>query len=208
MFIRKMVENNKPLLTENEKIALVMNNAGDGQGLIMDMSGKTADEVMKDEMVNKFNDQVDMYVEKFNEHSKNLEKYVDNISKNVEEIEIMPLGNYVLIKEFEQNPFQRIVRDSSGLITDLGGMKPIFKNTDNGEIEEEEQFIKVGVVQEVGPECKYLQPGDAVFYSKPSAIPVPFYKQKLIQVNETRVLAVVNDSLTERFNKIKEDNDE
>lgn len=201
MFIRKMVENNKPLLTENEKIALVMNNAGDGQGLIMDMSGKTADEVMKDEMVNKFNDQVDMYVEKFNEHSKNLEKYVDNISKNVEEIEIMPLGNYILIKEFEQNPFQRIVRDSSGLITDLGGMKPIFKNTDNGEIEEEELFIKVGVVQETGPECKYLQIGDTVFYSKPASIVVPFYKQGLVQVCENRIIAVVNKGLSKRFNK-------
>lgn len=201
MFIRKMVENNKPLLTENEKIALVMNNAGDGQGLIMDMSGKTADEVMKDEMVNKFNDQVDMYVEKFNEHSKNLEKYVDNISKNVEEIEIMPLGNYILVKEFEQNPFQRIVRDSSGLITDLGGMKPIFKNTDNGEIEEEELFIKVGVVQEIGPECKYLQIGDTVFYSQPASIVVPFYKQGLVQVCENRIIAVVNKGLSKRFNK-------
>lgn len=201
MFIRKMVENNKPLLTENEKIALVMNNAGDGQGLIMDMSGKTADEVMKDEMVNKFNDQVDMYVEKFNEHSKNLEKYVDNISKNVEEIEIMPLGNYILVKEFEQNPFQRIVRDSSGLITDLGGMKPIFKNTDNGEIEEEELFIKVGVVQETGPECKYLQIGDTVFYSQPASIVVPFYKQGLVQVCENRIIAVVNKGLSKRFNK-------
>lgn len=201
MFIRKMVENNKPLLTENEKIALVMNNAGDGQGLIMDMSGKTADEVMKDEMVNKFNDQVDMYVEKFNEHSKNLEKYVDNISKNVEEIEIMPLGNYILVKEFEQNPFQRIVRDSSGLITDLGGMKPIFKNTDNGEIEEEELFIKVGVVQETGPECKYLQIGDTVFYSQPASIVVPFYKQGLVQICENRIIAVVNKGLSKRFNK-------
>lgn len=201
MFIRKMVENNKPLLTENEKIALVMNNAGDGQGLIMDMSGKTADEVMKDEMVNKFNDQVDMYVEKFNEHSKNLEKYVDNISKNVGEIEIMPLGNYILVKEFEQNPFQRIVRDSSGLITDLGGMKPIFKNTDNGEIEEEELFIKVGVVQETGPECKYLQIGDTVFYSQPASIVVPFYKQGLVQVCENRIIAVVNKGLSKRFNK-------
>jgi hypothetical protein len=30
-------------------------------------------------------------------------------------------------------------------------------DTDNGQIEEEEQFIKVGVIQEVGPECKWCQ---------------------------------------------------
>ena len=90
---------------------------------------------------------------------------------------------------------------ASGLIIDTGGLAPQYKNTDNGQIEEEEQFIKVGVVQEVGPECKYLKAGDAVFYSKPSAIPVPFYKQKLIQVNETRILAAVNENLSKRFNK-------
>ena len=116
----------------------------------------------------------------------------------------MPIGNYILVKQFEENPFQRIVRDSkSGLIIDTGGFAPEYKNTDNGQIEEEESFILVGVVQEVGPECKWCKSGDAVFYTKPSAVPVPFYKQNLIQVNETRVLAVVNENLTERFNKNK-----
>lgn len=198
-----MIENNKPLMSENEKIALVMNNAGDGQGLIMDMSGRTADEVMRDESTRKYNEQVDMYVEKLNEHAQTLEKYAENVSKNIEKMEIMPLGNYILVKQFDQNPFQRIVRDSSGLITDLGGMKPIYKNTDNGEIEEEEAFILVGAVQECGPECRYLKPGDVVFYTKPSACPLPFYKQGLVHVCETRIMAVVNEGLTERFNNVK-----
>ena len=71
------------------------------------------------------------------------------------------------------------------------------------QIEEEEQFIKVGVIQEVGPECKWCEPTDTVFYTKNSAVPVPFYKQGLILVNETRILSVVNEGLTNRFNKIK-----
>jgi hypothetical protein len=37
-----------------------------------------------------------------------------------------------------------------------------------------------------------------------SAVPVPFYKQGLILVNENRVLAVVNEGLTNRFKEIKE----
>jgi hypothetical protein len=40
-------------------------------------------------------------------------------------------------------------------------------------------------------------------YTKPSAVPVPFYKQGLILVNETRVLVTINQGLTERFNKLK-----
>jgi co-chaperonin GroES (HSP10) len=190
----------RPILSNNEKVA--MNIAGETTTRVMAMDGTTAEDVIKKRNVEKFNKMVDDYTEKFEKHSTNIQEFADKINKNVENIEIMPLGNYILVKQFEENPFQRIVRDSkSGLIIDLGGQAPEYKNTDNGQIEEEEQFIKVGAVQEVGPECKYLKPGDAVFYPKTASIPVPFYKQQLIQVNETRVLAVVNENLTERFNE-------
>ena len=192
----------RPILSNNEKVA--MNIAGESTTRVVAMDGTTAEDVIRKRNTEKFNNMVDDYAEKFEKHSAKIEEYAEKINKNVENIEIMPLSTYVLVKQFEENPFQRIVRDSkSGLIIDTGGLAPEYKNTDNGEIEEEEQYIKVGVVQEVGPECKYLKPGDAVFYPKNASSPVPFYKQKLIQVNETRVLAVVNEFLTERFNEIK-----
>ena len=191
-----------PILSENEKIA--MHVAGDTTSRIMTLDGRTAEDIIEERNVKEFNNKVDAYVEKFNEHSTNLEEFAKKVNENVESIEIIPLGNYILVKQFIENPFQRIVRDyKSGLILDLGGQKPEYKNTDNGQIEEEEQFIKVGTVIEVGPECRYLKQGDAVFYPKNACIPVPFYKQNLIQVNETRVLAVVNEGLTERFNNVK-----
>jgi hypothetical protein len=40
-------------------------------------------------------------------------------------------------------------------------------------------------------------------YTKLSAVPVPFYKQGLILVNETRVLVTINENLTKRFNELK-----
>lgn len=186
------------------KEKLAMDLAGESTTRIMALDGTTAEDVINKRNTEKLNNMIDAYAEKFDQRSANIESFAQKINDNVQNIEIMPLGSYVLVKQFDENPFQRIVRDSkSGLIIDTGGLAPEYKNTDNGQIEEEEPFILVGVVQEIGPECKYLQPGDAVFYSKPSAIPVPFYKQKLIQVNETRVLAVVNEFLTERFNEIK-----
>lgn len=192
----------RPILSNNEKIALL--NAGETTSRIMTLDGKTAEDVIEERNVNKFNEQVDQYVEKFEKHSTNLKEFAEKVNSNVENIEIMPIGNYVLVKQFEENPFQRIVRDSkSGLILDLGGQKPEYKNTDNGQIEEEEQFIKVGVIQEVGPECKWCIPGDTIMYTKPSAVPVPFYKQGLILVNETRILVTINEGLTERFNNVK-----
>ena len=186
------------------KEKLAMDLAGESTTRIMALDGTTAEDVINKRNTEKFNDMVDAYSEKFEKHSNNIKEFAEKINENVNNVEIMPLQTYILVKEFEENPFQRIVRDSkSGLIIDTGGLNPQYKNTDNGQIEEEEQFIKVGVVQEVGPECKYLRPGDAVFYPKTASIPVPFYKQKLIQVNETRVLAVVNEYLTKRFNELK-----
>ena len=186
------------------KQKLAMDLAGESTSRIMTLDGTTAEDVIKQRKIEKFNDMVDEYAEKLEKHSTKIEEYASKINENVEKIEIMPLGNYVLVKQFEENPFQRIVKDSkTGLILDTGGLTPQYKNTDNGEFEEEEAFILVGVVQEVGPECKYLKPGDAVFYPKPATIPVPFYKQQLIQVNETRILAVVNEGLTERFEELK-----
>jgi co-chaperonin GroES (HSP10) len=186
------------------KEKLAMDLAGESTTRIVAMDGTTAEDVINKRKTEKFNDMVDAYTEKFEKHSANIQEFADKINNNVNKVEIMPLQTYILVKEFEENPFQRIVRDTkSGIIIDTGGLNPQYKNTDNGQIEEEEQFIKVGVVQEVGPECKYLQPGDAVFYPKNASIPVPFYKQKLIQINETRVLAVVSEGLTERFNNIK-----
>lgn len=190
----------RPILSENEKIALSM--GGESTSRIVTLDGKTADDVIRERNINKFNNQVDEYVEKLNEHASSLEEHTRKISENIENIEIMPIGNYVLVKEFADNPFQRIVRSDSGLIIDLGGMKPKYKNTDNGQIEEEEQFIKVGVIQEVGPECKWCKEGDTIMYTKVSAVPVPFYKQGLILVNETRVLVVINEGLKDRFDNI------
>ncbi len=195
----------RPILSNSEKLALM--NAGETTSRIMTLDGRTADDIIMEREINKFNEQVDTFAEKFEKHSANLEKFAEQVNKNVENIDIMPIGNYVLVKQFEENPFQRIVRDSkSGLILDLGGQKPEYKNTDNGQIEEEEQFIKVGVIQEVGPECKWCIPGDTIFYTKPSAVPVPFYKQNLQLVCENRVLSVVNENVSKRFEEIKNGN--
>ena len=186
------------------KEKLAMDLAGESTSRIVALDGTTAEDVINKRKTEHFNNMVDKYTEEFDKHSANIEEFANRINENVQNIEIMPLQTYVLVKEFEENPFQRIVKDAkSGLIIDTGGLAPQYKNTDNGQIEEEEQFIKVGVVQEIGPECKYLKEGDAVFYPKNASIPVPFYKQKLIQINETRVLAVVNEGLTDRFNAIK-----
>lgn len=189
-------------LNSNEKLALNVNGM-EGTGKHFVVNGETADVTLAREKQAKFNNRVDEYVEKFDNHAKALEEYSKKVAETINGLEIMPMFGYVLIQPFEKNPFQQIKITESGIITDLGGMTPQYKSNETGEIEEEQQFIKVGSVVEVGHKCEFVKPGDVVFYTIASETMVPFFKQGFVVVNENRILAVVNESLTERRDKIK-----
>lgn len=188
-------------LTENEKVAREVTGL-ETNAKHFAIDENAANEDLKLKAISKFNDEVDAYKKELDEHAKNLDKYAEEVASSLREFEIKVPFNYILVKPFSENPFQRITK-VNGIITDLGGQKPKFKNQDNGQVEEEENLIHVGIVQEAGPECKYVKEGDAIFWTKPSEVPVPFYKQGLVYISELRVLAIVNEGLTKRFNKIK-----
>ncbi len=189
-------------LSSNEKLAVNVNGM-EGTGKHFVVNGETADKTIQRDRQNKFNSRVDDYVEKFDNHAKALEEYASKISENMNGLEIMPMFGYVLIQPFDKNPFQQIKMTESGIITDLGGMTPQYKSNETGEIEEEEQFIKVGSVIEVGHKCEFLKPGDVVFYTIASETMVPFFRQGFVVVNENRIMAVVNEGLTQRREDIR-----
>ena len=119
-----------------------MQVAGESTSRVMTLDGTTADDIIEKRNVKNFNKEVDKFTEKIDKQFTDVEEFTKKVNENMANIEIMPIGNYVLVKQFKDNPFQRIVRDSkSGLILDMGGMAPQYKNTDNGEIEEEENVI-------------------------------------------------------------------
>ena len=189
-------------LTENEKIA--QNIVGlESDSLNFHMSDKV-ENIIENEKKNKFNEKVDEYVERLNEHTQSLRKSTEQLGYDITKLEIKPTFNRLLITLFDKNPFQKITTTKSGIITDMGGLAPTYKNTDSGEIEEAQQMILVGVVQEVGPDVKYIKVGDTIFIDRNSARPVPFYKQGLHCLSEQQVIAIVNEGLESRFNKIKE----
>ena len=159
--------------------------------------------IVEDNAKAKFNEKVDEYVSKLEEHEKLLEQYTESLTEDLNQLEIRPLYEGVLIKPLAQNPFQKIKRVGN-IITDTGGLIPEYKSKETGEWEEEESFIHYGVVQEVGPTCKYLKEGDVVMWRKPSETPVPFYKQGLVLVNERSIMITVNVGLADRFKKLME----
>ena len=190
-------------LTENEKIAQsIVGLESDGTRMNM-ADNQSIEEMIEREKAAKFNDQVDEYIEKFDRHADILKKYAESFNENMNSIEIKPMFARVLIKPFEHNPFQKIKRSDSGLIIDMGGMAPTYKNSDTGEWEEEKQFIVTGTVVDCGPDVKYLGQGDVVFYRVDTSVPVPFFRQGLVSLSENQIIAVVNEGLTDRFNKRK-----
>ena len=190
----------KIYLNSNEKLARAVTGL-ETEAKHFVVNGESADKTFMREAQTKFNQQVDEYVEKFDKHSKQLEECVKNFKDNLPNMEIKAIGNNLLIKPFEQNPFQRIQKTESGVIFDLGGQAPIYKSNETGEYEEEELFVKTGSVVDCGPDCKWVKDGDIIFFTKTSEVPVPFFKQGLVMINENRVMAVVNEGLTKRFNK-------
>lgn len=182
---------------KNENIARSISGIEDST--IYNLSGE---DMSKQQAASKFNQQVDDYVEKLDRHAKLLSEYADSLANDLNGVECKPLYEGIIIKPFEENPFQRIKREGN-LIVDTGGLKPIYKSNEDGEWHEEEQFIHQGVVIEIGPTCKYVQVGDIVMWRKPSETPVPFYKQGWVLVNEHSILATFNTDLTKRFNNGK-----
>ena len=149
----------------------------------------------KNESVNTFNNQVD-------KHSQELENYAKNLSNDLNGLEVLPMYGYVLIEPFKQNPFQKLNITESGFIKDLGGAAPTYKSEEDGEIHEEQQYIKVGTVIETGHRTEFVKSGDIVMYPVPAEIPVPFYKFGWVAVQENRLLCTINEKLTERKNEL------
>jgi hypothetical protein len=175
----------------------------DGREMFNMSANRDLKNIVEDNAKAKFNEKVDEYVAKLDEHEKLLQEYTESLASDLNKLEIKPLYEGVLIKPLAQNPFQKIKREGL-IITDTGGLTPEYKSRETGEWEEEESFIHYGIVQEAGPTCKYLKEGDVVMWRKPSETPVPFYKQGLVLVNEHSIMITVNVGLADRFKKLME----
>lgn len=189
-------------MTESEQIAA--NVLGfDNNYTSVNMGEHSIDNMIQREKANKFNNEVEKYNAQLEENQKTFEETQSQVAYDINRAEIKPMFARLIIKPFKVNPFQKMEVKGS-IIVDAGGYTPHAElNPMTGKYEEQKQFIITGCVVEVGPEVKYLQEGDVVYYRVDTAVPVPFLKQGLVSINENQVIAVVNERLTERFNSVK-----
>lgn len=187
-------------LTENEKVAQVALGLGDH--MKFNMQENNLNTLINREKANKFNDQVDAYNEVLNENNKKTEQAQSELPYDIEKAELKPMFSRIIVKPLAHNPFQKIEMRGS-LIVDAGGYTPHAElNPVSGKYEEQKEFIVTGCVVEVGPDVKYLQEGDVVYYRRDTVVPVPFFKQGLVSLAENQVIAAVNEGLTERFKRV------
>lgn len=122
------------------------------------------------------------------------------IKEKMKNMEIVPNGEYLLVQPYEDNPYQTLEINQSGLV--IPNWDGSFKNPDTGEQDKEQSFIKVANVIEVGPKVKYVQAGDDIYYTRASELPVPFFHKGFAIVPETRVMVIINENVKERMEAI------
>lgn len=129
---------------------------------------------------------------KAEEKTKKAERYLNS--------EIVPVNNYILVRPFSENPFDKLETTESGIIlTPLDGE---FMNPDTGNKDTKQKLERVAEVIEVNPNCKHIKVGDVIMYRFMQGVPVPFFHQGLEVVAETQILVVINEGLRERFGMV------
>lgn len=197
-----IMKDEKINFTENQKMAIEA-LGGNPEYTPMSMSECGIDALVQKENARKFNDQVEKYEAQLEENNRTLQEAQKEVAYDINRAEIKPMLARIIVKPFKVNPFQKM-ETKGGIIVDAGGYTPHAEiNPATGRYEEQKQFIVTGCVVEVGPEVKYLQEGDVVYYRVDTAVPVPFLKQGFVSINENQVIAVVNEGLTERFNSVR-----
>lgn len=124
-------------------------------------------------------------------------KKQEELQSKLDVLEIMPMGAKILILPYPRNPYRKIISEG-GIILDYDGT---FKNPDSGEIDKLEVGIGCAKVIEVGPDTKYIKPGDDIIYDTRQAGPVPFMSLGYKIYPEANVYCVINEKLKERWNQ-------
>ena len=188
-------------LSEKEKIARMVTGV-DTDSTFMGVDDRSLDKMIDNAERQKWNDSVKEIEDKFKDHENALQEAADEYAKKLDGVQIYPIANYVIVRPFKENPFQKVkIDEKTGIILSTGGLIPEYKRNDSGEFEEAEQVIKTGVVIQAGPECKWIKDGDTIMWAVMSEVVIPFYNFGFRLVNENRAICVINDDLEERFKK-------
>lgn len=163
--------------------------------------GKSLTDVERDAAIDTFNKAIDRRKAAMDANVKSELERAQEITEKMNSMEIMPAGQYVLVRPYAKNPYEKIEVTNSGLVIPTFDGK--FKNPDTGEEDVEENFSRQGTVIAVGPLVKWIKEGDDIYYRKMQAVPIPFFKEGLEVVAEASIQCVVNEGIQARWDAMK-----
>jgi hypothetical protein len=123
------------------------------------------------------------------------QKKQEEINRKLETLEILPMTNKVILSMYPENPYRKVLEGI--IIVDYDGS---FMNPDTGEKDKLKQLVACAKVIEVGPEVKYVKPGDDVYFDPRTCYPVPFMSLGYLLTSEPAIHCVLNEGLKTRFN--------
>ena len=118
----------------------------------------------------------------------------EELNAKLQTLELLPMMNKIILLPYPTNPYKKVVEGS--IIVEFNGD---FMNPDSGEKDKMQELVACAKVIEVGPECKYLKPGDDIYYDPRTCYPVPFMSLGYKLTSEHQILCVLNENLKERF---------
>jgi co-chaperonin GroES (HSP10) len=113
-------------MKKNGEMDLVM--GGNAHSMIVDTKGNKAAEKAAIKYHNKV---INDYTKALNSKTNTELEEAQKITEKMKSMEIVPINNYVLVKPYAKNPFEKIEVTDSGLVIPTYDGK--FKNPDSGE---------------------------------------------------------------------------
>ena len=97
-------------LSEKEKIARVVTGV-DTDSTFMGVDDRSLDKMIDNAERQKWNDSVKEIEDKFKDHENALQEAADEYAKKLDGVQIYPIANYVIVRPFKENPFQKVKID-------------------------------------------------------------------------------------------------
>ena len=128
------------------------------------------------------------YVDRLLEKDKDCKPYTNR--------SVIPVGNRVIIKPYEKNPYRvPLMESKSGLIIGDFDTAASYKSNETGEDEAAQRGIWCCEVISVGKECKYVEVGEDVYVNFMMAVPVPFGDKGYYSINETNIICSIRNDI-------------
>lgn len=173
-----------------------------GGDLAVSMAGaQSLDELTKESAIETYNKKNQEIADAVKQNIERELQKGREVTEKMNSMEIVPINNYVLVRPYKKNPFEKL-EEKGGIIIPVADGS--FMNPDTGEQDNEYNFSVQADVIEVGPACKYVKEGDVVYYRRACGVPIPFFRQGFEVVAENQIQVVINEGLKARFAKLKE----